>query len=702
MEKVRVRMVFEGQHILSEAQKKEGLKKSWILFKPKHLKTISDLADYLLRIFHLHHSSPHGLVLSMDGFVLPPFESTAVFKDNDVVCVRRKREASSELITLDGGADALDAVQIVKQPVQTGLKLLANEEFYQEKGSRDSESEEDDHEKGLEQTPDVNKSSKKRNASKKLQGSKRKKSKISTAEETPVVFEDVQNVCEVKSGRSSRDRSLLKKDKSSNVQGNQEKWRTPELGETSNCISKCVPDAKRFSQLQENGKGNVDVSSTPVGTKKFPSRSARRKKAKRQWLREQAKIEKMELHQKQLNSKVILQSADKDGQILSDEHQQPDPVSQGKDNKRLSDGYQQPGPNGDADDDVVPVVIRPGHIRFEPLVDDIQTVQQNQTPLETYQWNGITSKKKGQKWGRDKAAFSKKSIYENFDQFSEMPSIEKEISIAKDMEFEKLPPYISLPKEGDVIAYRLIELTSSWTPEPSSFRVGKISWYDSDTNKILLAPVPEYPLAFEKKTDENVSALQSETLYGEDGSLRIDFSLLLDVRIIKHGEKVNEVHVGDQDVVTNFNEVHVGGHDYVTNVNEVHLGDQDAVMNFNVHVGDRDVVMNLGDDRKHGKAHAPAQGNGEVRLGDQDAVSNVRDNSNKEKSPAHTQENGKLNAWEEINLALSAKKAELSHVDDQSAKERSKQSSGHRLSYKALRSSALGPTMAFLRSENGL
>lgn len=74
---------------------------------------------------------------------------------------------------------------------------------------------------------------------------RRKKSKISTAEETPVVFEDVQNVCEVKSGRSSRDRSLLKKDKSSDVQGNQEKWRTPELGETSNCISKCVPDAKR-------------------------------------------------------------------------------------------------------------------------------------------------------------------------------------------------------------------------------------------------------------------------------------------------------------------------------------------------------------------------------------------------------------------------------------------------------------------------
>lgn len=30
---------------------------------------------------------------------------------------------------------------------------------------------------------------------------------------------------------------------------------------------------------------------------------------------------------------------------------------------------------------------------------------------------------------------------------------------------------LNILQEGDVIAYRLIELTSSWTPEPSSFRV---------------------------------------------------------------------------------------------------------------------------------------------------------------------------------------------------------------------------------------
>lgn len=61
--------------------------------------------------------------------------------------------------------------------------------------------------------------------------------------------------------------------------------------------------------------------------------------------------------------------------------------------------------------------------------------------------------------------------------------------------------------------------------------------------------------------------------------------------------------------------------------------------------------------------------------------------------------NGKLNAWDEINQALCAKKAELSHVADQCLKEGSRSS---RWSYKALRSSALGPTMAFLRAQSGI
>lgn len=74
-----------------------------------------------------------------------------------------------------------------------------------------------------------------------------------------------------------------------------------------------------------------------------------------------------QLHQKKLLAEDDLQSPDKDDLNLSNEHQQQDPNSHGKDNKRLCEENQQPDLNSDEDDDVVPVIIRPGHIRFEPL-----------------------------------------------------------------------------------------------------------------------------------------------------------------------------------------------------------------------------------------------------------------------------------------------------------------------------------------------
>lgn len=60
-------------------------------------------------------------------------------------------------------------------------------------------------------------------------------------------------------------------------------------------------------------------------------------------------------------------------------------------------------------------------------------------------------------------------------------------------------------------------------------------------------------------------------------------------------------------------------------------------------------------------------------------------------------ENGKVNAWDEIDKVLSAKKAQLSQEDGSSKKESSGRSPW---SYKALRGSALGPTMSFLRAQN--
>lgn len=111
-------------------------------------------------------------------------------------------------------------------------------------------------------------------------------------------------------------------------------------------------------------------------------------------------------------------------------------------------------------------------------------------------------------------------------------------------------------QKGDVIAYRLIELTSSWTPEVSSFRVkisvtpfepikqstlffeeakaftiylfswqvGKISYYDPESKKVILMPVQEYPIEKKTEEDEDSSSMQPDTsLYKEDGSLEVRF-----------------------------------------------------------------------------------------------------------------------------------------------------------------------------------
>ncbi|XP_076920568.1 uncharacterized protein LOC143581743 isoform X2 [Bidens hawaiensis] len=70
-------------------------------------------------------------------------------------------------------------------------------------------------------------------------------------------------------------------------------------------------------------------------------------------------------------------------------------------------------------------------------------------------------------------------------------------------------------KEGDVIAYSLIDLNSSWTVEFSSFRVGRISYYDA--KDIVLILVTKYPIVSDK-INENA---QNDSLYKEDGTLEV-------------------------------------------------------------------------------------------------------------------------------------------------------------------------------------
>ncbi|KAJ1380496.1 Coilin, N-terminal domain [Sesbania bispinosa] len=616
-ETVRLRLLFEDRRMLSKSKKKEGLKRCWFLLKPQ-LSTISDLTSHLHNAFRLHRTCPHGITLSMDGFVLPSFESTCILKDKDIVCVKRKGGIST-----DDKPATLPSANRGDRYIELP-KLLAIEGIQEESGGHESASEEDNIDQFggavcVEPKSDGGSAiSKKRKASKKLKSPSKKKIKMSTTENgavTPEVHEEENGSFQ---DHIHNQLSLAKKDndKSSNLSSQPNKSSNLDFNNQKNDRSGQMSDETRFLQPQDEGE-----------TKKMPSRSARRKKAKRKWLRE-LKLAKEKLHLSPMHEKDEQQSPIKDNNCI------------------VSDVNQQSNEESEADDDFVPVEIRPGHIRFQPLKKD-QAVPQNQLPVETFQWNGITSKKKGQKWGKERISSRKQDDYEHSSQECPMVQDAEKKHTINAVDFEKLTPYSGLPKEGDVIAYRLIELTSSWTPELSSFRVGKITQYDAKSNRIWLEPVLEFPFDFEKKIDEDASSVQSDPPPLSGRWFFRDYASLADIRKVKHGPSNLATVVASSDAWVNPTKA--------TNsrTDEKLPGDQTAV----------------GSCKPEREGHIPAK------------------------------ENGKVNVWDEINEALEAKKAKLSQVDGWSNAE----SSGTRSwSYRALRCSALGPTMALLRSQNGM
>ncbi|GAU34262.1 hypothetical protein TSUD_365600 [Trifolium subterraneum] len=654
-DKVRLRLLFDDRRILSKSKKKEGLKRCWFLLKP-NLTTISDLTSHLQNLFRLNRTCPDGITLSMDDFVLPSFESTCILKDKDIV-VRRKGSSLTDSKSAMLLSETHENQSIVVP------KLLAIEEFQEEKGEYESLSEDDDDGDNdqsedvvyVETKPDENANSKKRKASKKLKSPRQKKIKMSTTENIAVRPEEENGSFK---DHSNHQASRVKKDigKSST------------LSSQKNDKSGSTGDETRSLQPHDDGE-----------TKQLPSRSARRKKAKRKWLRELKLKEKEKEKEKEKDDD---KEKDKDkekahpSQVLEkDDHQLPT-----KDNNCIvSDANKQSDEESGADDDMVPVEIRPGHIRFQPRGKDL-AMPENQFPVDTFQWNGTTSKKKGQKWGKERTSSHKHDDYgqssqdcsaaqwngtitkkgqkwgkertsshkqDDYEQPSQdchtvQNSGKKQTLNAVD--FEKLTPCTDLPKEGNVIAYRLIELSESWTPEISSFRVGKITQYDSKSNKIWLDPVSEYPFDFRKKIDDiddDISPAQFDpSPYQEDGSLEIDYVSLADVRIIKHGHSDLATVVACSNTKATNN-----------STNEKLAGNQTAV----------------GSSKPQMEGHAPAK------------------------------ENGEVNVWDEINEALKAKKARLSQED----RWKKDDTPGNKSWSQRARCSALGPTMALLRSQNG-
>ncbi|KAG7591483.1 Coilin N-terminal domain [Arabidopsis thaliana x Arabidopsis arenosa] len=600
-EKVRIRLVFEDRRILSKYQKKQGLTRSWVVLNRKCHRTVSEFSNHLFRTFSLCEACPHGLTLSMDGFVLPPFESSCVLKDKDIVCVKKKKGSLLEIVGEDSEDNVDNAIEVEERPqIRPGEMLLANEEFQKETGGYESESEEDEVEEEAEEFVPEKKTSKKRKASSKSLSSKRKKCKLATTEESPEERENIAVVSNV---------VKKKKKRSSDVQ-------RAENDEQDNGNTKPMANSKRLLQEEESKEPN-DLCQLSAETKKTPSRSARRKKAKRQWLREKTKLEKEELQQKQLvvapSQKPVITidyQATEENHCEALESQQPD---------ELSDGV---------GDEVVPVEVRPGHIRFKPLAGTDEAPLESEPPAEKFLWNGNMTKKKGQKWGTEKTGFSKRYAQDfNEDTTYQTKPAEAETLAMGPIDYERLVAYTGSIKKGDVIAYRLIELTSSWTPEVSSFRVGKISYYDPDSKKVTLMPVQEFPIEKKTEEDDDFSMEPDTSLYKEDGSLEIEFSALLDVRSVKTSSS---------------------------------------------------------DSAEVAKSAPPEP--------DQSATK-LKLSANKDlQTPI------KVNPWEELSEALSAKKAELSQANNGWNKKGSS-SGGGSWSYKALRGSAMGPVMNYLRSQ---
>ncbi|XP_064982381.1 coilin isoform X2 [Musa acuminata AAA Group] len=96
-EPMTVRVEFEDRRLLTKSQRKDGLRRCWILLGP-HLPTVADLAAHLARTFALNRSCPRGIRLYMDEFVLPPFESTSIFRDKDIIRVSKKAVKQRQLL----------------------------------------------------------------------------------------------------------------------------------------------------------------------------------------------------------------------------------------------------------------------------------------------------------------------------------------------------------------------------------------------------------------------------------------------------------------------------------------------------------------------------------------------------------------------------------------------------------------------------
>ncbi|CAN6447730.1 unnamed protein product [Victoria cruziana] len=569
----RVRLVFKGRGLLSKSQKSEGLRRCWLLLSP-HIATVYDLTLHILRSFNQDDLCPNGLILSVEGFVLPLFESVCILRDSDIIRVSRKINLSMEIFKGQNTMKNIeDAHNVQRQPLLSGVNLLAFDEFEKEAGGYQSEYEsEPEHDENAfhSEKPVSNVTAKKRKQSCADQGSRKKKAIMRTTgkndeNENKVDGEKSIDFCNGQ-GISVKQIFSVGKSNTKNGQG----MKVHPLKTTSECIERYQTKITTLLDL-------IYLS--------LPSRSARRKKAKRLWLREMANAKSIE--------SMKNNSPEKDFQMKFSEREH--------DWQDVAD-----------DDEVMPVVVKPGHIRFEPISgeDARQDNGKHEDPAEVIKWNGTTCKRKGQKWGKEKTSAVKvdAKLCEKEDLM-----FEKGVVADNDVDFEQLAPLIGAPE------------------------VGKVSFYNPESSMVRLVPVPGYPLPIQHNQEEGPECPMDTSLYKEDGSLEIEFRSLVDIRILNHGK-------GNQFPICAAGEMNGIG--------------------------------------------VPSRIQGDLV---------AKSISGDEQNEAMIQENGQI-SWDEISRALNEKKTALwKKVENGKKKVQTAKSSW---SYKSLRGSALGPTIAYLRAEN--
>uniref|UniRef100_A0A0E0RG42 Uncharacterized protein n=1 Tax=Oryza rufipogon TaxID=4529 RepID=A0A0E0RG42_ORYRU len=640
---VRLRLVFDNQRILRRSLRESGLRRCWLLLPPE-LSTVSDLAAHIAARFRLRRSCPSCVILSIDGFVLPPFESTCIFRDNDIIRVKQK---ASKRITQHNDVHCIEGPEIVeKQPLPTDDEMLAIE-YKKDDDSNQQEGVQYNHQNVVNAASHYNTRNDDITLKRKCQDgergspgtSKKKKLKVAnTGKHTGCSNED--------KAHQDQDHSGSKKLKSPCIDDAKKVM----LAEADVTLEK-EQISKRDNQTKLNSETKEDDCNTQSDIKKV-SRSARRKKLKRQ-LRQKAKEQLKEKEHCQEQPTVADCPSSNNRDVL------PSPSSNQNNSSLPFVRHEADEEESDTSDDIVPVVVRPGHIRFESAggESDKSPVKEIQT---TFQWSGTTSKKKGQKWGMDNS--NKKSS--DISYHGRITGTDTEVnhhvagnSKTSDNDFG----LASNQKVGESshvgsASEKIVAEKGKSSSEPLDFdnlypltrlpKVGKVLIYDPISLRIILLPVPEYPFtAGEKNGEDESEMLVDMSPYKEDGSLEIEYSSLLDIRLLKDTDSVQPA------VSTPLTETGIKGGSHAQK------------------------PANL--DNHKGKIHSEKL-------------------PNNTKDPEATQEKTQNTVWEENGEVANDEPA----VQENGWGTWTPNASTSAWSYRALRSSALGPTLAHLRGKN--